>query len=84
MPAPPADKNAAVGNAARASGSSLPSAAASAQLASANLEHDARKVAAATAGDGNGERPPTERALEQVETHVSEEGTKLLEDHLGG
>jgi small conductance mechanosensitive channel len=44
--------------------------------ARANIERDARQAAAA----GNGRHAPLERALEQPETRVSEEGTNLLQE----
>lgn len=45
-----------------------------------NLERDARKAAAS----GGVRQAPIERALEQPETRVSEEGTNLLDHHAAG
>ena len=44
----------------------------------ANLERDARAAASTAPVNGNGKETPMDRALEQPETRVSEEGTNLL------
>jgi hypothetical protein len=45
--------------------------------ARANVERDARKASVV----GNSRQAPLERALEEPETRVSEEGTNLLKEH---
>jgi small-conductance mechanosensitive channel len=49
----------------------------------ANIERDARQASTAGAG-GGGRTAPLERALEQPETRVSEEGTNLLAEQPSG
>jgi small conductance mechanosensitive channel len=51
-----------------------------AERARANAERDTRMAAAVGVAAGNGHQAPLERALDQPETRVSEEGTNLLED----
>jgi small-conductance mechanosensitive channel len=61
-----------------------PGAIVTAEQARANLRHDSKAAANGSARPTNGAQTPIEHALNQEETHVSDEGANLLAGHETG
>jgi hypothetical protein len=61
-----------------------PCAIVTAEQAKANLRHDTKAAANGSTLPTNGRHSPLEHAVNQAESHVSDEGENLLEDHKDG